>query len=53
MASMLGISPESVKTSRYRLRKKLDLAENETLEVFIEKLVVFHNREEVKHLVAS
>jgi len=52
MASMLGISPESVKTSRYRLKKKLDLGENETIEEFIEKLGVFH-KEEIKHLAAS
>ena len=38
MASMLGISPESVKTSRYRLKKKLGLQENETVEEFIGKL---------------
>jgi len=38
MASMLGISPESVKTSRYRLKKKLGLSESETVEEFIEKL---------------
>lgn len=37
-ATMLGISPESVKTSRYRLKKKLGLSENETVEEFIEKL---------------
>ena len=30
-ASILGITPESVKTARYRLRKKLDLNPNEEL----------------------
>ncbi len=30
-ASMLGISPESVKTARYRLRKKLNLSRDENL----------------------
>lgn len=38
VATMLGISPESVKTSRYRLKKKFGLAENETVETFIKKL---------------
>lgn len=37
-ASMLGISPESIKKSRYRLRKKFDLPEKETLEDFINKI---------------
>ena len=37
-ASMLGISPESIKKSRYRLRKKFDLPEKETLEDFISKI---------------
>lgn len=36
-ASMLGISPESAKTARYRLRKKLDLQpEDELLSYFLE-----------------
>ncbi|HEY8933610.1 MAG TPA: tetratricopeptide repeat protein [Cyclobacteriaceae bacterium] len=48
MASMLGISPESVKTSRYRLKKKLNLAENETLETFIEGIGISYNREEIQ-----
>ncbi len=30
-AAILGITPESVKTARYRLRKKLDLDQNEEL----------------------
>lgn len=38
MANMLGISPDSVKTSRYRLKKKFELAEEETVEEFIKKL---------------
>jgi hypothetical protein len=37
-ASMLGISPESIKKSRYRLRKKFDLYEKETLEDFISRV---------------
>jgi hypothetical protein len=35
---MLGISPESIKKSRYRLKKKFDLPEKETLEDFINKI---------------
>jgi len=36
-ASILGISPESAKTARYRLRKKLNLSpENELLHYFLE-----------------
>ncbi len=38
MANMLGISPESVKTSRYRLKKKFGLVEDERVEEFIQKL---------------
>ena len=30
-ATILGITPESVKTARYRLRKKLNLEQNEEL----------------------
>jgi tetratricopeptide (TPR) repeat protein len=37
-ATILGISPESVKTARYRLRKKFQIRENETLEQFIDRL---------------
>lgn len=37
-ASMLGISPESIKKSRYRLRKKFDLPEKENLEDFINRI---------------
>jgi DNA-binding CsgD family transcriptional regulator len=36
-ATILGISPESVKTARYRLRKRFQIGENETLEQFIDK----------------
>ncbi len=43
IASILGISPDSVKTSRYRLKKKLGLAENETVEEFIENLKIPSN----------
>lgn len=35
MASILNISPDSVKTARYRLRKKLQLATEENLTEFI------------------
>lgn len=35
MASILNISPDSVKTARYRLRKKLQLAADENLTDFI------------------
>ncbi len=35
MATILGISPESVKTSRYRLRKKLGLEHEENLLTFM------------------
>jgi tetratricopeptide (TPR) repeat protein len=35
VASMLGISPESVKTSRYRLRKKLGLPQEKSLTDFM------------------
>ena len=37
-ATILGISPESVKTARYRLRKKFQIMESETLEQFIDRL---------------
>lgn len=42
IASILGISPESVKTSRYRLKKKYQLSDEETLEDFINKLTPKH-----------
>lgn len=35
IASMLGVSPDSVKKSRYRLRKKLQLAEDDNLQEFV------------------
>jgi tetratricopeptide (TPR) repeat protein len=38
MANMLGILPESVTTSRYRLKKKLGLGEDESVEDYIKKL---------------
>ena|ERR1700739_1866733 len=31
MAAMLGISPDSIKKSRHRLRKKIDVSEDENL----------------------
>jgi len=34
-ASIMGISPESVKTARYRLRKKLNLSREDNLIDFI------------------
>ncbi|MDV7186031.1 tetratricopeptide repeat protein [Lutibacter sp. TH_r2] len=37
MSKLLGISVESVHTSRYRLRKKLELNRNDNLEEFINK----------------
>jgi tetratricopeptide (TPR) repeat protein len=42
IASILGISPESVKTARYRLKKKYQLADDDTLEDFINKLTSKH-----------
>ncbi|MEO0332473.1 MAG: hypothetical protein AAF223_12450 [Bacteroidota bacterium] len=36
-ASILGISPESVKTARYRLRRKLDLGRDENLIDFMQR----------------
>jgi DNA-binding CsgD family transcriptional regulator len=35
MASILNISPDSVKTARYQLRKKLQFASEENLTDFI------------------
>lgn len=37
-ASILGISPESVKTARYRLRKKLQIPEEISLHQFMERM---------------
>jgi tetratricopeptide (TPR) repeat protein len=42
IASILGISPESVKTARYRLKKKYQLSDEERLEDFINKLTSKH-----------
>ncbi len=38
MAAILGISPDSVKTARYRLRKKLELNTEENLTDFMLQL---------------
>lgn len=35
ISNMLGVSPDSVKKGRHRLRKKLDLAEEDSLEDFV------------------
>lgn len=35
MAAILAISPDSVKTARYRLRKKLQLQTEDNLHAFI------------------
>jgi tetratricopeptide (TPR) repeat protein len=35
MASLMGISPDSVKTARYRLRKKLNLEQDQNLTDFV------------------
>lgn len=37
IANLMGISPESVKVSRYRLRKKLNLERSENLASYIDK----------------
>ncbi|UII34628.1 tetratricopeptide repeat protein [Fulvivirga ulvae] len=37
-ASILGITPESVKKSRHRLKKKLELGENESVEDILDQL---------------
>ncbi|WP_207535906.1 tetratricopeptide repeat protein [Desertivirga arenae] len=37
-ATLLGISPESLRVSRYRLKKKLNIPENESLTSFIHSL---------------
>jgi tetratricopeptide (TPR) repeat protein len=36
MANMLGVSVDAIRVSRYRLMKKLNLSENESLENFLE-----------------
>lgn len=38
IAAMLGVSPASINTNRYRLRKKLGLAKDDNLEDFIRKI---------------
>lgn len=38
IAAMLGVSPASINTNRYRLRKKLKLAKDDNLEDFIRKI---------------
>ncbi|MDJ1480858.1 hypothetical protein QNI16_10220 [Cytophagaceae bacterium YF14B1] len=38
-ANMLGISPESVKKSRQRLRKRLQLTESENIDIFIQEFL--------------
>lgn len=37
MATLLGISPDSLRVSRYRLRKKLGLSEGESLSAYIQR----------------
>jgi len=37
-ATLLGISADSLRVSRYRLRKKLGLAEGESLTAFMQRL---------------
>jgi Response regulator containing a CheY-like receiver domain and an HTH DNA-binding domain len=38
IAQMLNVTPESVKTSRYRLRKKMDLTKDDALDLVIQNL---------------
>ncbi|SEW53948.1 tetratricopeptide repeat protein [Chitinophaga arvensicola] len=38
MATILGISPDSLRVARYRLRKKLNIAEGDTLNTFVQGL---------------
>ncbi|MEP1093636.1 MAG: tetratricopeptide repeat protein [Cyclobacteriaceae bacterium] len=38
LSEMLGISPESVKTARYRLKKKLNLPSDQTLNDFLNEI---------------
>ncbi|WP_245859596.1 tetratricopeptide repeat protein [Spirosoma aerolatum] len=37
VATLLGISPDSLRVARYRLRKKISLAEGESLSAFIQR----------------
>ncbi|HTJ51978.1 MAG TPA: tetratricopeptide repeat protein [Cyclobacteriaceae bacterium] len=46
ISTILGISPDSVKTARYRLKKKYQLEENETLRDFINKITSKIHRDE-------
>ncbi|MDQ0106844.1 tetratricopeptide (TPR) repeat protein [Chitinophaga terrae (ex Kim and Jung 2007)] len=38
MATILGISPDSLRVARYRLRKKLNIQEGDTLTTFVQNL---------------
>ena len=38
IATLLGISPDSLRVSRYRLRKKLNLEQGESLTAFVQSL---------------
>ncbi|NLR62317.1 tetratricopeptide repeat protein [Chitinophaga polysaccharea] len=38
MATILGISPDSLRVARYRLRKKLNIPEGDTLSTFVQTL---------------
>ncbi|HWV69143.1 tetratricopeptide repeat protein [Chitinophaga sp.] len=38
MATILGISPDSLRVARYRLRKKLNIPEGDTLNTFVQSL---------------
>ncbi|WP_044211670.1 tetratricopeptide repeat protein [Flammeovirga sp. OC4] len=42
MARLLGISPESANTSRYRLRKRLGLVKGEDLVNYLESVLITH-----------
>ncbi|AYB32043.1 tetratricopeptide repeat protein [Chryseolinea soli] len=44
MGAMLAISSDSVKTARYRLKRRLNLPENESIEEFINKLSISKSR---------
>ncbi|HEY4147801.1 MAG TPA: hypothetical protein VGM41_02675, partial [Chitinophagaceae bacterium] len=38
IATLLGISPDSLRVSRYRLRKKLNLEQGESLTAFVQSM---------------
>jgi len=38
IATLLGISTDSLRVSRYRLRKKLNMAQGDNLSAFVQKL---------------